>query len=54
MALALPAAAFQTWQIEQVYSNADGRVQFIVLNESAGCEPAPALRQDGQHAGGGG
>lgn len=35
-ALALPAAAFQTWQIEQVYSNADGRVQFIVLNESAG------------------
>ena len=36
LTLALPSAAFQTWQIERVYSNADGRVQFIVLQESAG------------------
>ena len=35
--LALPASAsFHTFQIEQVFSNADGSVQFVVLHESFG------------------
>jgi len=29
-------AAFHLWQIEQVFSNADGSVQFVVLHESFG------------------
>ena len=29
-------AEFHTFQIEQMYSNADGSVQFVVLHESAG------------------
>jgi hypothetical protein len=34
---ALPArATFHTFVIEQIYSNADGRVQFVVLHESLG------------------
>ena len=37
LAAAAPAgASFHTFQIEQVYSNADGTVQYIVLHESAG------------------
>lgn len=36
-ALALPAAAsFHTFAIQQLYSNADGSIQFIVLREVAG------------------
>ena len=36
-ALSLPAAAsFHTFELEQLYSNADGSIQFIVLKESAG------------------
>src|SRR4029079_14203654 len=35
--LALPAAAsFHTWVIEQLYSNAGGTVQYVMLHESAG------------------
>jgi hypothetical protein len=35
--LALPAAAsFHTWVIEQLYSNADGTIQYVMLHESAG------------------
>ncbi len=29
-------AAFHTWTIDQVYSNADGTVQYVVLRESSG------------------
>jgi hypothetical protein len=37
LAAAAPAgASFHTFQIEQVYSNADGTVQYIVFHESAG------------------
>jgi len=40
VALALAAseasATFQSWRIEQVYSNADGTVQYVVLHESQG------------------
>ena len=38
IALAFPSdcgATFHTYRIEQLYSNADGSVQFIVLHESA-------------------
>jgi hypothetical protein len=42
VALALVATAaraeFHTWQIEQMYSNADGSVQFVVLHESQGMD----------------
>ena len=31
-------ASFHTFQIEQVYSNADGTAQFVVLHESAGMD----------------
>ena len=35
--LSLPAAAsFHTFALQQLYSNADGSIQFIVLKESAG------------------
>jgi len=30
------SATFQSWRIEQVYSNADGTVQYVVLRESQG------------------
>src|SRR6478736_6548296 len=37
VALALPAtASFHTFAIQQLYSNADGSIQFIVLKEAAG------------------
>jgi len=37
--LAAPAlASFHTWKIEQLYSNADGTLQFIVLHESLGAD----------------
>ena len=29
-------ASYHTFQIEQIYSNADGSVQFIVMHESVG------------------
>jgi len=29
-------ATFHTWRIEQVYSNADGTIQFVVLHEASG------------------
>jgi len=36
-ALSLPAAAsFHTFELEQLYSNADGSIQFMVLKESSG------------------
>ena len=42
VALALVATAaraeFHTFQIEQLYSNADGSVQFVVLHESQGMD----------------
>ena len=31
-------AEFHTFQIEQLYSNADGSVQFVVLHESQGMD----------------
>ena len=31
-------ATYHTFQIEQIYSNADGTVQFVVLHESAGAD----------------
>jgi hypothetical protein len=35
--LALPAtASFHTWVIDQLYSNADGTIQYVMLHESAG------------------
>src|SRR5450432_1016401 len=38
-ALSLPAAAsFYTFELEQLYSNVDGSIQFIVLMESAGLD----------------
>ena len=38
LALSAPAveATFHTFRIEQLYSNADGTVQFVVLRESSG------------------
>jgi hypothetical protein len=37
LAVALPAAAsYHTFQIESIYSNADGSLQFLVLHEAAG------------------
>lgn len=49
VALALCAplahATFHTYRIEQLYTNTDGTVQFVVLNESAGA--------DGEHVWGG-
>ncbi len=36
LAAATSFASFHTFRIEQIYSNADGTVQFIVLRESAG------------------
>jgi Abnormal spindle-like microcephaly-assoc'd, ASPM-SPD-2-Hydin len=37
LALPLPAfASFHTFQIQQLYSNADGSIQFIVMTEGAG------------------
>ena len=37
-AMAAPAAwaTFHTYQIEQIFSNADGTIQFVVLHEAAG------------------
>ena len=32
-------ATFHLFRIEQLYSNADGTVQFIVLRESSGANP---------------
>jgi len=29
-------ATFHTWRIEQIYSNADGTIQFVVLHEASG------------------
>ena len=29
-------AAFHLWRIDQIYSNSDGEVQYIVLRESSG------------------
>jgi len=29
-------ASFHTWRIEQIFSNADGTIQFVVLHEAAG------------------
>ncbi len=43
--LALPAmATYHTWKIEQLYSNADGTLQFIVLHESEGEDGENLLR----------
>src|SRR3954470_20435013 len=38
LALAAPLAiaSFHTFQIDQIYSNADGTVQFVVLHEAFG------------------
>ncbi len=37
--LAQPAnAAFHLWRIDQVYSNADGSVQYVVMHESSGSD----------------
>ena len=41
----LALATFHTYRIEQLYTNADGTVQFVVLNESSG--------SDGEHLWGG-
>ena len=41
----LAHASFHTYRIEQLYTNADGTVQFVVLRESAGA--------DGEHVWGG-
>ena len=41
----LAQASFHTFRIEQLYTNADGTVQFVVLRESAGA--------DGEHVWGG-
>src|SRR5262245_6506806 len=36
LAAATAFASFHTFRIEQIYSNADGTIQFVVLRESAG------------------
>src|SRR5262249_45286244 len=38
MLVAGPVTAFQTFQIAEIYSSADGAVQYIVLTESAGLD----------------
>ncbi|HTP45646.1 MAG TPA: hypothetical protein VMQ50_01820 [Casimicrobiaceae bacterium] len=35
---AATAAAFQTFRIEEIYSNGDGTVQYVVLHESSGAD----------------
>jgi hypothetical protein len=46
LALAATAARaeFHTWQIEELYSNADGSVQYIVLHESQGMDGESLLQ----------
>ena len=45
-------ASFHTFRIEQIYSNADGTVQFVVLRESAGANGENLLARPAidQHA----
>ena len=38
------SASFHLWKIEQVFSNADGTVQFVVLHESTGSNGEQFLR----------